>query len=64
MDLESLNLYTKNNFILEVLKHFHGIEVKSVTRSTYEVKELGNNPENSPLKDRKMIRFFSLRQTL
>ena len=32
MDLESLNLYTKNNFILEVSKYFHGIEVKSVTR--------------------------------
>ena len=58
MDLESLNLYTKNNFILEVSKYFHGIEVKSVTRSTYEVKELGNNPENSPLKDRKDDTIF------
>lgn len=58
MNLESLNLYTKNNFILEVSKYFHGIEVKSVTRSTYEVKELGSNPENSPLKDRKDDTIF------
>lgn len=44
--------YTHNNLILEVADKFHGINCK-VTKSSFEVKERGENPEYVELKDRK-----------
>lgn len=43
--------YTKNELILNVAKKFHRIPCK-VSKASYEVKEMGNNPEENPIHER------------
>jgi len=49
---ELVRSYTHNQLILEIAEKFHGIQCQ-VSKSTYEVKQRGENPETSDLKDRK-----------
>ena len=57
MNDEALQAYTQNKLILDVSEKFHGIKC-NVTKATYEVKEQGDNPESSQLKDRKDDTIF------
>ena len=55
---EEINSYTKNQIILDVAKYFHGLKVDEIEKTTYEIKEPGNNPETSELKKRKDDTIF------
>jgi ectoine hydroxylase-related dioxygenase (phytanoyl-CoA dioxygenase family) len=49
---DKIRSYTNNELILDVAEKFHGIKCK-VEKASYEVKQQGENPETSELKDRK-----------
>ena len=57
INVEALQTYTQNKLILDVAEKFHGIKCQ-VIKATYEVKEQGDNPESSQLKDRKDDTIF------
>lgn len=49
---DKIQSYTHSELILNVAEKFHGIKCK-VQKASYEVKQQGENPETSELKDRK-----------